>query len=277
MNFLNIIEEIEKVDPEAADRMSPRRAAIKNITSFGSKVAIAAMPMAFATVFKKAYGADAPVAVNDVLNFALKLEYLESYFYNQGAAASGLIPTGDSGYFAEIQSDENQHVAFLKSVLGSAAVPMPSFDLTAGGAFANVLSNYDTFLAVSNVFEDTGVRAYKGQAPNLLGNKVVLGAALSIHAVEARHASVVRQIRASRGVNIKPWITGSASVSNDTGIGAAVDASYAGENNVMQGTVDITKLPSATGSSTAYNVAVEAFDEPLSMEAVLSIVAPFFK
>ena len=277
MNFLNIIEQIENVDPEAAERMSPRRAAIKNITSFGSKVALAAMPMAFATVFNRAYGADAPVAVNDVLNFALKLEYLESYFYNQGVASSGLIPNNNSGYISKIQVDENAHVAFLKSVLGTAAVPMPSFDLTARGAFPSVLSNYDTFLAVSNVFEDTGVRAYKGQAPNLLGNKVVLGAALSIHAVEARHASVIRQIRASRGVNIKPWITGSASASNDTGVGAAVDASYAGENNVMQGTVDITKLPSATGSSTAYNVAVEAFDEPLSMDDVLKIVAPFFK
>ncbi|HVW98389.1 MAG TPA: ferritin-like domain-containing protein [Mucilaginibacter sp.] len=277
MNLFNVIEEIEKVDPEVVDRMSPRRAAIKNITSFGSKVALAAMPMALATMFKRAYGADTPVAVNDVLNFALKLEYLESYFYNQGAAQAGLIPSNNSGYFAEIQSDENQHVAFLKSVLGSAAVDMPAFDLTAGGAFPTVLSNYDTFLAVSNVFEDTGVRAYKGQAPNLLGNKVVLGAALAIHAVEARHASVVRQIRASRGVDISAWITGSASVANDTGIGAAVDGNYKDENNVMQGGVDVTKLPSATGSSTAYNIAVEAFDEPLDMATVLTLVGPFFK
>ena len=277
MNLFNIIDQIEQIDPEITDRMNPRRAVIKNITSFGSKVAIAAMPMAFATMFKKAYGADAPVAVNDVLNFALKLEYLESYFYNQGAAQSGLIPANNAGYLTKIQTDENAHVAFLKSVLGNAAVPMPAFDLTAGGAFPTVLSNYDTFLAVSNAFEDTGVRAYKGQAPNLLGNKVVLGAALSIHAVEARHASVIRQIRASRGININPWITGSASVANDTGIGSAVDGNYAGENNIVQGGVDITKLPSATTSSTAYNVAVEAFDEPLDMATVLNLVKPFFK
>jgi hypothetical protein len=277
MNLFNVIEQLEKVDPEMTERMSPRRAAIKNITSFGSKVAIASMPMAFATMFKRAYAADAPVAVNDVLNFALKLEYLESYFYNQGAAVSGLIPTNNSGYIAEIQKDENQHVAFLKSVLGAAAVPMPEFDLTAKGTFPTVLSNYDVFLAVSNTFEDTGVRAYKGQAPNLLGNKIVLGAALAIHAVEARHASVIRQIRASRGVDIKPWITGSASVSNDTGIGAAVNGNYAGENNVMQGGVDVTTLKSANSSTTAYNVAVEAFDEPLDMATVLSLVSPFFK
>ncbi|MDB5132633.1 MAG: dessication-associated protein [Mucilaginibacter sp.] len=276
MNLFNIIEEIEKVDPELQDRMNPRRDAIKNITSFGSKVAVAALPFAFATMFKKAYGATATVAVNDVLNFALKLEYLESYFYNQGMAASGLIPAGDMGYITTIRDDENEHVAFLKSVLGTAAVAQPNFDLTAKGAFPMVLTNYDTFLAVANTFEDTGVRAYKGQAPNLLGNKVVLTAALSIHAVEARHASAIRAIRKSRGVNINPWITGSASVSNDTGIGAAVDGNYAGENNVTQGGVNVTSLPSVSGTTTAYNIAVEAFDEPLDMATVLNLVGPFF-
>jgi len=276
MNLFNIIEEIGKVDPELQERMSPRRAAIKNITSFGSKVAVAALPFAFATMFKKAYGQTATVAVNDVLNFALKLEYLESYFYNQGAAHAGLIPASDAAYIKNIQDDENEHVTFLKSVLGSAAVPMPMFDLTAKGTFPTVLTNYDTFLAVANAFEDTGVRAYKGQAPNLLGNKVVLSAALSIHAVEARHASAIRRLRKSRGANINAWITGSASVSNDTGIGAAVDGNYAGENNVTQGGVNVTTLPSATSSSTAYNVAVEAFDEPLDMATVLNLVGPFF-
>jgi hypothetical protein len=281
MNLFNIINEIEKVDPEVHERMSPRRDAIKNITSFGSKVAVAALPFAFATIFKKAYGQTAPVAVNDVLNFALTLEYLESYFYNQGAA-SGIVPGTDTAYITTIQTDENLHVAFLKSVLGSAAIASPSFDLTAKGAFPTVLTNYDTFLAVANAFEDTGVRAYKGQAVNLIGNQVVLTAALSIHAVEARHASAVRQIRASRGVTITPWITGSASSSNDTGV-AAVNANYGAgasgypaENNITQGGVDVTTLASAYGSTTPYNVACEAFDEPLDMATVVSIVTPFF-
>jgi hypothetical protein len=276
MNLFSIIEEIEKVDPEVHERMSPRRDAIKNITSFGSKVAIASLPFVFSTIFKKAYGQTAPVAVNDVLNFALKLEYLESYFYNQGAAAPNLIPGSDVPYFTTVQNDENLHVKFLQGALGSAAVPMPNFDLTAGGAFSNVLTNYDTFLAVANAFEDTGVRAYKGQAPNLIGNQQILTAALSIHAVEARHASAVRSIRASRGVAIAPWITGSASVSNDTGV-AAVNANYAMENNISQAGIDLTTLPSASGSTTAYNIACEAFDEPLDMATVLTLVGPFFK
>ncbi len=94
MNLFSIIEEIEKVDPEVTERLSPRRDAIKNITSFGSKVAVAALPFALGTMFKKAYGATTASATSvvDVLNFALTLEYLESYFYNQGTASAGLIP-----------------------------------------------------------------------------------------------------------------------------------------------------------------------------------------
>jgi hypothetical protein len=273
MNLFNVIDEIKQVDPEFQDRMSPRRDAIKNITSFGSKVAVAALPFAFSTLFKRAYGQTAGTDVNSVLNFALTLEYLEAYFYNQGLAQANLIPAADKGYFTTVAGHENAHVAFLKSVLSTNAVASPKFDLTAKGTFADVLTNYNTYLAVAETFEDTGVRAYKGQAGFLLGNQVVLTAALQIHAVEARHASAIRYLRASKGVNIKPWISGSATVSNDTGI-AAVNASYAGENNTMQGGVDITTLNAVSGK-TSITAAIESFDEPLDKPSVLAIVSPF--
>ena len=273
MNLFKIIEEIEKVDPEVHERMSPRRDAIKNITSFGSKVAIASLPLAFASIFKKAYGATAPVAVNDVLNFALSLEYLESYFYNQAMAIPYFVL--DIEYIRFIQNDENTHVALLQSLLGTSAITMPKFDLTAKGTFPDVLTNYSTFLTVANGFEDTGVRAYKGQAINLINNDAVLTTALSIHAVEARHASAIRELRQSRGVTIEPWITGTAILSNDTG-SAALNANYAGENNIIQQGIDTTTLPSAYGTTTPYHVAAEAFDEPLDMTAVQAAVAAFF-
>jgi hypothetical protein len=284
MNLFNIIEEIEKVDPEVTERLSPRRDAIKNITSFGSKVAIAALPFALGTMFKKAY-ADTPSSVTDVLNFALTLEYLESYFYNQGTASSGLIPTADASYIAVITNDENHHVTFLQqtiTALGGTPVTAPAFDLTGGngshaGPFADVLTNYQTFLAVAETFEDTGVRAYKGQAPNLLGNKVVLTAALSIHAVEARHASAIRQLRTNKyGATVMPWITSTTALGNDTGV-AAVNPNYAGENNVMQGGVDVTTLAGATaGSKISVAAGTAAFDEPLSMDDVLKLLVGSF-
>ncbi len=285
MNLFSIIEEIEKVDPEVTERLSPRRDAIKNITSFGSKVAVAALPFALGTMFKRAYAADSTTDVLGVLNYALTLEYLESYFYHAGVTASGLVPAADQTYINTIALDENHHVNFLQGVITSlkgTPVTQPTFDLTAGngshnGPFKDVLTNYQTFLAVAETFEDTGVRAYKGQAPNLLGNQVVLTAALSIHAVEARHASAIRFLRANKyNASVFPWITSTTATGNDTGI-ALVNANYAGENNVMQGTVDLTTLPGATmGSKTSVATATASFDEPLDMAAVLALLSGTF-
>ncbi len=276
MNLLSIIEEIEKVDPEFKDRVSPRRAAIRNITSFGSKVAIAAMPFAFATLFKKAYGQSATPSVADVLNYALKLEYLEAAFYNTGVASSLGFTAAEKAYMVTIQGHENAHVNFLKSVLGGAAVAQSTqgtagvYDFTAGGTFPTVFTSVDTFFAVAQALEDTGVRAYKGQAPNLQKDGVALSAALNIHSVEARHASAVRQIRRMRGATTtKPWITGA----NDTGI-TAVNANYAGEDNITQGGVNITSL-AGVGANISVNAATASFDEPLTMAQVLPLVTPF--
>lgn len=278
MNLFNIIEEIEKVDPEFGDRINPRRDAIKNMTSFGTKVAAAALPFALGTIFQKAYGA-APTssAVVDVLNFALTLEYLESTFYSQGLTAN-LVAGTDTAYITTISKDEANHVTALQGLitqLGGTPVTAPPVDLTGGGAFPDVLTNYQTFLAVAETFEDTGVRAYKGQAGALAGNQAVLTAALSIHAVEARHASAIRYLRTKNyGASVTPWIS-STTTGNDTGI-AGVAANYAGEENIMQLTIDTTKLPSATGSSTAVSIATAAFDEPLTKDQVLSLLVGSF-
>ncbi len=275
MNLFNIFETITQVDPEFNERVSPRREAIKNMASFGKKVTIAAMPFVLGDLFKKAYG-QTPTDVNGVLNYALTLEYLEAEYYTLGAAAAGLVPAGKPmGAITTIRDHEVAHVKFLKQVLGDKAVSKPTFDFTAGGTFGNVFSDYDTFLALAQAFEDTGVRAYKGQAAILKGNKVVLTAALQIHSVEARHASHIRQMRRARGggaANQKPWITGA----NDSGIGAVVDPVYAGEDNKMQATVDITMLNGIGGKISA-NAATQSFDEPLTATAVLDIAKLFIK
>ncbi|GGH12974.1 ferritin-like domain-containing protein [Sphingobacterium alkalisoli] len=275
MNLFNIFETITQVDPEFNERVSPRREAIRNMASFGKKVTLAAMPFMISDLFKKAYG-QTPTDVNGVLNYALTLEYLEAEYYTLGAAASNLVPSGKPmGAITTIRDHEVAHVNFLKQVLGNNAVSKPTFDFTAGGTFANVFSDYDTFLALAQAFEDTGVRAYKGQAAILKGNKVVLTAALQIHSVEARHASHIRQMRRARGgaaANQKPWITGA----NDSGIGAVVDPIYAGEDNKVQAGVDITTL-NGTGGKVSMDAATQSFDEPLTATAVLNIAQLFIK
>lgn len=291
MDLLNIIEEIEKVDPEFQDKISPRRSAIKNITSFGSKVAVAAMPFALGSLFKKAYAQQSTSTVVGILNYALQLEFLEANFYNAGLTSASFatmkmgLSSSELAGLTLIQTDENHHVTFLQNVITSlGAMPVSftaaNFDFTAQGTFPMVYTSSDIWLAVAETFEDTGVRAYKGQAPNLLRNKTVLTAALDIHSVEARHASHLRSLRRARmlatgttsAAAIRPWITGS----NDTGI-AAVNASYAGEDNVTQGGANVTTLPSVSGSSTSTTIATQAFDEPLDMATVVGIVKPFFK
>ena len=279
MNLLGLIEEIDKADPEFQDRISPRRDAIKNITSFGSKVAIASLPFVFSTLFKKAYGQTAPSAtVISTLNFALKLEFLESAFYNAGVANTTLkaqFSATELAYLTEIMGHEKEHVAFLQSVLGTNAVAQSTqgtngtYDFTAGGTFPTVMTQSATFLTVACAFEDTGVRAYKGAAPSLIGQQVYLTAALDIHSVEARHASAIRQLLYARGVTIKPWITGA----NDTGV-AAVNANYAGEDATVQDGINILSLPAVSGTTSA-TAATEAFDMPLTSAQVLPLVAPF--
>ncbi len=284
MNLQNIISEIEKNDPEVFEKISDRRKVMRDFSRFTGKVALASLPLALGSMFKKAYGAPND-AITDVLQFALTLEYLESEFYKQGVATVGLIPPGTPavGALTKIRNDEVAHVTALRATitaLGATPVTLTaaSFDFTAGGAFPTVFSDYDVFLAVAQTFEDTGVRAYKGQAENLISNNDVLTAALKIHSVEARHAAHLRYMRRSRQAafpanplyvgTIKPWIT-----LNQSTIGtAAVQASYNGEESTMQAGVNILNVGGQTFSPEA---ASEAFDEILTKDQVLAIVDPF--
>ena len=277
MNVHNIISELEKADPEVYDRIDGRRKALKNFSGFAGKIALATLPLMLGSMFKKAYG-QSTSAIVDVLNFALTLEFLESEFYKKGVGTGGLIPAADLPGFTSIRDHEAAHVALLKQTimqLGGTPVnfTLANFDYTAGngsmnGPYATVFSNYDTFLAVSQAFEDTGVRAYKGQAGNLMSNNDVLTAALQIHSVEARHASFVRYLRQKRGATgNKPWITG-----NDAGGVPGVSAVYAGEENTLQAGVQIVNI---NGQNISAADASEAFDEPLTKAEVTAIVDPF--
>lgn len=278
MNIHHIITELEKVDPEVYDRLDSRREAMKSFAKLGGKLALAAVPLALGGMFKKAYGQSASTVVG-VLQFALTLEHLEAEFYKMAAAAPNLVPSGPpAGAIATIRDHEVAHVKLLQdtiTALQGTPAPMPTFDFSAGngsnnGPFKDVFTNYDLFLAVAQTFEDTGVRAYKGQAGNLISNNAVLTAALNIHSVEARHAAHIRYMRRNRNNDsaIKPWITG-----KDTGgIGAAVQASYDGEELTTQAGINIINI---NGQTINANAASESFDEPLTKEQVLAIVDPF--
>ena len=183
----------------------------------------------------------------DVLNFALNLEYLEAQFYLYAATGNGLASSDTTGGSAsgftttgtvtvgsaaavpglsaaqqeilnEIAFEEQAHVKFLRSALGTAAVAMPDIDLSFFGPLAvaatittdatgpnafNPFSSFDYFLVGAFIFEDVGVTAYSGAAPLISPTGVASGyltAAAGILAVEAYHAAYVRTSLTGRAI-----------------------------------------------------------------------------
>lgn len=273
MSILKILDlfDTEQMSKDELDVFKSRREAFKKMSNFSKKLSMAAIPAGVLSALPKIAKAQEAPDVIGVLNYALTLEHLEYRYYQMGVEASGLIPAEDMPVFEQIRKHEQAHVVFLQDTieqLGGTPVAEPTFDFTAGGTFANPHdpANYAVFMALAQGFEDTGVRAYKGQAGNLKtapGENVVLTAALSIHGVEARHASQVRRMRGKKG-----WITQAQPVD------AAPEATqpiYAGEDNLIQGGVNVTELPGDVGA----DAATQAYDEPLTMAAVLEIANLF--
>jgi hypothetical protein len=188
----------------------------------------------------------------EILNFALNLEYLEASFYQyaangmalpqsmlSGTGTQGAITGGTqvnfvnptvSAYAQEIANDEMEHVNFLRTALGSAAVACPAIDVDgtnpsgafsaaaqaaglvpAGTAFDPYASD-ENFLLAAFIFEDVGVTAYAGASP-LLSNKTYLQAAANILGVEAYHAGLIRSTLYSMGVAMPALLTDANAIS----------------------------------------------------------------
>lgn len=262
--LLNIID-LDKLDQDEVKDAAARRGFMKKAGALSFKTLLATLPVAL-TMMPGTVKAQ-PNSVINTLNFALLLEYLERDFYRMALDSSGLIPSEHRPIFMQIYEHEAAHVEFLKSALGSAQGNVPVFDFTAGGMFPTGFSDYGVFLTLSQAFEDTGVRAYKGQAGNLQSADDVLTAALQIHSVEARHASEVRRLRGEvTDMMIKGWITNAES-------NGAPQAVYAGEDNITHAGLSLDSIPAL--SDISMEAKTEAFDEPLTAAQVLAIVKPF--
>lgn len=230
----------------------------------------------------------------DILNFALNLEYLEAEFYLRAATGSGLSAT-DAGsgagtvtaasgstvpgttaaqaeYINAIAQDELNHVRFLRSALGSAAVSRPNIDftnaftaaavaagvITSGNTF-NPFSSFPNFLLGAFVFEDVGVTAYTGAAP-LLSSSTLLNAAAGLQATEAYHASEIRTLIAAtasgpgasqaelQAANKISSLRATLGGGNETPISTGLDPTSGAVNTPNGSTI----VAAASGTSTAY-------------------------
>ncbi len=181
-----------QLDPELVSHLVGSRRGL--FTSAAKSLGLfASAPLVLAVASSEVFAAGLPKQIEDTLNFALTLEHIEDAFY-RSALEKDFIPKEHRDIFNHIGLHEAEHVKFLTGALGSAAGKPPAADFTAGGKYADVFSNFETFLTISQTFEDLGVAAYKGQAGNLMENGDILTAALQIHSVEARHAAIVRRI-----------------------------------------------------------------------------------
>ena len=253
MNILKLLDKLS--DDKFFTKEASRLETISNLTSFGKKVAVAAVPLGLGAMMTTSVRAETTSnttassailkdALTDALQLALVLEYLEDEY---------LIPSADRTVFTQISKHETAHVAFLKSALtslGQTPGAKPTFDFTAKGNFSP-FTDYNQFLTLAQAFEDTGVRAYKGQAGNVMSNKDVLTAALQIHSVEARHASQVRRMRANKG-----WIE----LSNGGNMPSATNAVYAGEENTNQAGFNTANAFGAAAGSAAYDEVLSGSD-----------------
>ncbi len=123
----------------------------------------------------------------DIVNYALTLEYVEADFYEK-VVASGLFSGAQLELIKTIGEHEQTHVATLEQTVGKlggtpAQKPKTKFPL----------EDAESVLTLAATVENIGAAAYLGQADKIESDEI-LAAALSIHSVEARHASALNTL-----------------------------------------------------------------------------------
>ncbi|HEX3722201.1 MAG TPA: ferritin-like domain-containing protein [Nitrolancea sp.] len=184
-----------------------RRGLLKRSLALGAgAVAITALPLNFTKgvsglklpgIAGAAAAGAAPLDSDlDILNYALTLEHLEAAAY-QAVLDAGVLSGRSLTYFQAFGAHEKQHVDAITSTiqkLGGTPVAAQKYD------FSSVPTDAAGIVKFFQGVEAVGASAYLGAAPSIM-NDDVLAAALSIHAVEAEHASALADIVAP-GTNL---------------------------------------------------------------------------
>ena len=175
---------------EAQTHASSRRSIVRRslLAAGGATVVSLSGPSVFGLRSAMAQTFNGPV---DVLNYALTLEHLEYTFYrtfNEEFSGADIEAAGYGanvrGRLESIEAHEGAHVDALVSVINSLGGTPVSEAMYSFG-----VTDVDSFIATAQVLENLGTGAYTGAAQFLIENDDLLTAALTIHGVEARHAS----------------------------------------------------------------------------------------
>ena len=189
-----------------------RRAFLKGAGMAGIGLAGAAMIGTELVFHQQKVEAASNYSDEEILNFALNLEYLEAEFYAMATWGTTLVNLGvineddttgpttggnmvkDFGasplaFLATgLREDEIDHVIYLRSALGSSAAKKTAINLNALGYG---YSSVDSWLKLARQFEDVGISAYLGAAP-LISSCTYLAAAAAILSTEAQHSGSIR-------------------------------------------------------------------------------------
>jgi hypothetical protein len=125
----------------------------------------------------------------EILNFALRFEFLQSSFYTRAVrdrTVARMRPEKQR-WARVLGQHELAHVDILKQVLGRQAVKRPFFN------FRGVTESEDAFTRTAVAMEDLTVALLAGQAPRF-EDRNLIAAAFSLLTVEARHAAWARRI-----------------------------------------------------------------------------------
>jgi len=271
MNILKFLESLASEGTvESLNTKGSRRDSLSQLGKMGATAAVAAVPFSMLFSQKAAASTTAAAAVaetpTDSLKLALTLEYLEDEFYRL-ALERNFLDAEQTTIVEQISKHEAAHVALLKGAI-TPTPAKPTFDFE--GPFPDVFSNPATFFAVAQALEDTGVRAYKGQAGNFpnAADKALLTIALQIHSVEARHASMIRRYRGLKG-----WITGSE---RGAGMPEATQPVYNRENETVQAGFNTANVAAGSGNRPIpASAGSESFDEPITTAEATTIASLF--
>src|ERR671930_1461081 len=121
-----------------------------------------------------------------ILQFDLVLEYLQAGLYTEAERLGALKPT-TLAWARVVGAHERAHVQAIKGLLGSKAVPSPSFD------YRGVTQDESAFIKTAVAFEDLTAALLKWQAVRL-DSREIIAAAVTLHSVETRHAAWIRHI-----------------------------------------------------------------------------------
>jgi hypothetical protein len=146
----------------------------------------------------------------DVLNYALTLEHFEAALYKVLIGAN-LLTGIEQQYLTTFGGQEQAHVDTLTQVIGQLGGTPVGAPASYNFAAAGPITNRAQLLGVIQMVEDLGASAYLGAA-GFIKDPMLLTAAVTIHAVEAEHAAIFRDLL---GMPVAPDVVAKGTAPDD--------------------------------------------------------------